>query len=67
MTTSGNFRTITMRNAIDELSSDRVLFSTDYPFLTMEEASSWFDNAEICENDREKIGYKNATRLFKLQ
>jgi gamma-resorcylate decarboxylase len=28
----GNFRTITMRNPIDELGSDRVMFSIDYPF-----------------------------------
>lgn len=66
VTTSGNFRTIAMRNAIDEIGSDRVLFSTDYPFETMEEASEWFDHAEVCENDREKIGIENAKRLFRL-
>jgi predicted TIM-barrel fold metal-dependent hydrolase len=66
VTTSGNFRTIAMRNAVDELSSDRVMFSTDYPFEAMEEASEWFDHAEICENDRVKIGRDNAKRLFRL-
>ncbi|WP_153099076.1 amidohydrolase family protein [Paraburkholderia hayleyella] len=66
VTTSGNFRTITMRNAIDEIGSDRVLFSADYPFEVMEEASTWFDAAEIGENDRQKIGRDNARRLFKL-
>lgn len=66
VTTSGNFRTIAMRNAIDELGVDRVLFSTDYPFETMEEASSWFDHAEIGENDKQKIGCDNAKRLFRL-
>jgi predicted TIM-barrel fold metal-dependent hydrolase len=43
VTTSGNFRTIAMRNAIEELGTARVLFSTDYPFEEMEEAASWFD------------------------
>ncbi|VWB68122.1 amidohydrolase family protein [Burkholderia lata] len=66
VTTSGNFRTIAMRNAIDEIGSDRVLFSADYPFESMEEASAWFDAAEIGDNDREKIGRDNAKRLFKL-
>ncbi|SEJ91860.1 amidohydrolase family protein [Paraburkholderia diazotrophica] len=67
VTTSGNFRTIAMRNAMEEVGSDRVLFSTDYPFEAMEEASTWFDAAEIGENDRQKIGRDNARRLFKLK
>ncbi|MGA7777407.1 MAG: amidohydrolase family protein [Paraburkholderia sp.] len=66
VTTSGNFRTIAMRNAIEELGGDRVLFSTDYPFETMEEASAWFDGAEIGDNDRQKIGRDNAKQLFRL-
>lgn len=66
VTTSGNFRTIAMRNAMEELGTERVLFSTDYPFESMKEASDWFDACEIGENDREAIGYRNARRLFKL-
>lgn len=66
VTTSGNFRTIAMRNAMDEIGSDGVLFSTDYPFESMEEAATWFDAAEIGENDREKIGRRNAAELFSL-
>ncbi|EFV13824.1 amidohydrolase family protein [Segniliparus rugosus] len=64
VTTSGNFRTIAMRNAMEEIGSNRVLFSTDYPFETMEEAATWFDHAEIGENDRERIGRNNAAELF---
>ncbi|RRE04493.1 amidohydrolase [Mycobacteroides abscessus subsp. massiliense] len=66
VTTSGNFRTIAMRNAIEEIGADRVLFSTDYPFETMEEAATWFDQAEIGENDRERIGHRNAAKLFNI-
>ncbi|MFI6317096.1 amidohydrolase family protein [Nonomuraea sp. NPDC050556] len=66
LTTSGNFRTMAMRGAMDEIGGDRVLFSTDYPFEDMEEAARWFDNAEIGDNDRLKIGRENARRLFKL-
>ncbi|MBN7300799.1 amidohydrolase [Mycobacteroides abscessus subsp. bolletii] len=66
VTTSGNFRTIAMRNAMEEIGSDRVLFSTDYPFESMEEAATWFDAAEIGENDREKIGRLNAAALFSV-
>jgi 2,3-dihydroxybenzoate decarboxylase len=66
VTTSGNFRTLAMRNAMEELGTARVLFSADYPFEDMEEAAAWFDAAEIGENDREAIGRENARRLFKL-
>jgi gamma-resorcylate decarboxylase len=66
VTTSGNFRTIAMRNAMEEMGVGRVLFSTDYPFEEMEEAATWFDAAEIGENDREAIGRDNAERLFRL-
>ncbi|NIJ08154.1 2,3-dihydroxybenzoate decarboxylase [Sphingomonas vulcanisoli] len=66
VTTSGNFRTLAMRNAMEEMGTARVLFSSDYPFEEMEEAATWFDAAEIGENDREAIGRDNARRLFKL-
>lgn len=66
VTTSGNFRTIAMRNAMAELGTERVLFSTDHPFESMTEASNWFDACEIGENDREAIGSGNARRLFRL-
>ena len=45
---------------------ERVMFSTDYPFETVEDASTWFDNAEIPEDVRVKIGRDNARALFNL-
>ena len=66
ITTSGNFRTQTMIDAILEMGSDRILFSSDYPFEGVEEAAVWFDNASISEPDRIKIGRTNAINLFKL-
>ena len=66
ITTSGNFRTQALINTMLEIGSDRILFSTDYPFEDVGHASLWFDNAEISENDRFKIGRTNALELFKL-
>lgn len=66
VTTSGSFRTQALINSISEIGSDRVLFSTDYPFEELSDAANWFDAASIAENDREKIGRLNAIRLFKL-
>jgi len=66
ITTAGNFRTQSLIDAILEVGSDRILFSTDYPFEQVAEAARWFDAASISENDRVKIGRTNAVKLFKL-
>jgi predicted TIM-barrel fold metal-dependent hydrolase len=65
-TTSGNFRTQSMIDAMLEVGSDRILFSVDYPFEDVDEASEWFDDSPISETDRLKIGRTNAQELFKL-
>ena len=66
LTTSGNFRTQTLIDAILEISADRILFSVDWPFENVDHAADWFDAASISETDRLKIGRLNAARLFKL-
>lgn len=66
ITTSGNFRTQTLVDAILELGSDRILFSTDWPFENIDHAADWFDAASIADADRLKIGRVNANKLFKL-
>ena len=67
VTTSGNFRTQVLLNALLEIGSDRVLFSTDYPFEDVGIACDWFDDCPISENDLRKIGRTNAMRLFNLK
>ncbi|HLX13783.1 MAG TPA: amidohydrolase family protein [Bradyrhizobium sp.] len=66
ITTSGNFRTQTLIDAMLEIGADRILFSTDWPFENIDHASNWFDVAPIAETDRQKIGRDNARALFKL-
>ena len=66
LTTSGNFRTQTLIDAILEISADRILFSVDWPFENVDHAVDWFDAASISEADRLKIGRLNAAKLFKL-
>jgi len=66
LTTSGNFRTQTLIDAILEISADRILFSVDWPFENVDHAADWFDAASISETDRLKIGRHNAARLFRL-
>jgi 2,3-dihydroxybenzoate decarboxylase len=66
LTTSGNFRSQTLIDAILEIGADRILFSADWPFENVDHAAEWFDTAPISESDRRKIGRGNATALFKL-
>jgi len=66
LTTSGNFRTQSLLDAMLEIGSDRVLFSTDWPFENVDHAARWFDTAPISESDRLKIGRLNSNRLFRL-
>ena len=67
LTTSGHFNTPELINSIAEIGVDRVMFSVDYPFEDFSDAVGWFDNAEIGEADRHKIGRTNALKLFKLK
>jgi gamma-resorcylate decarboxylase len=67
LTTSGNFSTPALVNAVSEMGPERVMFSVDWPFEAVDEAAAWFDRAEITEADRMKIGRSNAIALFKLK
>lgn len=66
ITTSGHFSTTTLNFCLAEVGADRILFSIDYPFETFEDACDWFDNAEMSNTNRLKIGRENAKKLFKL-
>jgi 2,3-dihydroxybenzoate decarboxylase len=67
LTTSGHYSTSALKQAIDELGADRVMFSVDWPFEDPGEACGWIDTAPIAEADRQKIGRDNAVKLFKLK
>jgi gamma-resorcylate decarboxylase len=67
LTTSGNFDTPALVNAMTVMGVDRVMFSVDWPFESVDEGTQWFDKAEISEEDRVKIGRENAIRLFRLK
>lgn len=66
VTTSGNFDTTALVNAMAVLGDDRVMFSVDWPFEDVGEGAEWFDKADISEAERVKVGRSNAIDLFKL-
>ena len=64
ITTSGHSHFRRLFNTISEIGVDRVMFSVDYPYETMEEAAGWFDTSLLAHNDSVKVGRENARRLF---
>jgi 2,3-dihydroxybenzoate decarboxylase len=67
LTTSGNFSTSALDQAVAEVGIERVLWSADYPFEDISDAADWIDAAPLSEVDRKKICRDNALRLFKLR
>jgi 2,3-dihydroxybenzoate decarboxylase len=67
ITVSGNFCTQALLTALMVNGSDRIMFSTDWPFENIDHAAVWFDAVMIGEEDRLKIGRTNAMKLFKLK
>lgn len=45
---------------------DRLLFSCDYPYLSLNGAIQWLQNLPISEQERTKFAYQNAEKLFNL-
>ena len=66
-TSSGNFSTPALVNAMTEMGAERVMFSVDWPFEDVGQGCDWFDKAEIGDADRMKIGRANAIKLFNLK
>ena len=66
LTTSGNFSTSALNQAISEIGIERVLWSADYPFEEISHAADWIDAAPLSEEDRRRITRTNAQALFRL-
>jgi gamma-resorcylate decarboxylase len=66
LTTSGNFRTPTLMDAIAEVGVERILFSVDYPFERTLDAVTWFKDLVLSDTDRRAISAENSTVLFDL-
>jgi predicted TIM-barrel fold metal-dependent hydrolase len=67
ITPSGLFSEAQLQFAISQIGSNQILYSGDYPFLIDKNTRSFLENASISNEDKEKIGYKNAESLFHLQ
>ena len=56
ITVSGNFHSQALLNALMVMGSDRIMFSTDWPFENIDHAALWFDAAPIGEATASRSG-----------
>lgn len=66
LTTSGHYHTKPLLEALDQIGEDRVLFSVDYPYEQMDSAGRWFDDLQMSNRLKRKIGRENANALLRL-
>ena len=69
-TASGNFATDLLEYHITKVGLDRLLYSIDYPFITIEEGSKWVESLSVngILNHGDFLAFKRETaiRLLRL-
>ncbi|OQU98464.1 hypothetical protein CLAIMM_04249 [Cladophialophora immunda] len=66
VTTSGFFSTPNLKFVVEQLGFQRVMYSIDTPYETIEDGQNWWKTVELPQAQKEAIGRSNAIRLFKL-
>ena len=66
ITTSGNFSDPALLCSIQELGTDRILFSIDYPFVENAPGVEWMERVHLNQEDKNKILHGNAKKLLKM-
>jgi 2,3-dihydroxybenzoate decarboxylase len=66
VTTSGMFSAEPLACAIAAMGHDRVMFASDYPFESPEEAGHFMDHVALSDDVRADIAFNNAKRILKL-
>ncbi|MFC4869578.1 amidohydrolase family protein [Streptomonospora arabica] len=67
ITTSAFFQDELLHLLLKYISVDRVMFATDYPFASIKEGTDWFRAVDLPREDKEKIAFRNAEKLFGIK
>ncbi|MBB4693374.1 amidohydrolase family protein [Paractinoplanes abujensis] len=67
VTTSAFPQTELLELLLRHISVDRVMFATDYPFADIKAQTDWFRGVDLPREDKEKIAYRNAEKLFRTK
>jgi predicted TIM-barrel fold metal-dependent hydrolase len=66
VTPSGMFDEPHVRFVRDTVGFDRLIWSTDYPYVSMDGTRSFLDRLSLTERERQQITHGNAETLFRL-
>jgi 5-carboxyvanillate decarboxylase len=64
ITTSGMNWEPVLRFCVEAVGADNIMFAIDYPYQQTDEAVAFLDAASISPDDKNKIFYQNAERIF---
>ena len=65
ITTSGHFSTPALIYVVSEIGAESIMFSIDYPFESIPNGCTWFDeHVPINHGDLVNIGRNNCLRVF---
>jgi predicted TIM-barrel fold metal-dependent hydrolase len=65
--TFGGFNwTLAFLDLLLQVGVDRIMFSADYPYASMDEARAFLDRLPVSPADKERIAHGNAERLLRL-
>lgn len=67
ITTSAFPQTELLNLLLKFISVDRVMFATDYPFADIKAQTDWFRGVDLPREDKEKIAFRNAEKLFRTK
>ena len=67
ITTSGVEDPVALRFAIDKLGVDRIMWAIDYPYQPTAPAVRFIETAPLSDEEREKVAFRNAERIFKIK
>ena len=66
VTTSGNFNSQSLLDAMLVLGADRIMFSVDWPFVSNQPAVQFMRDIPVCQEDKEKMLHGNVETLLRL-
>jgi len=67
ITTSGVISPAALAGAVMAIGEDAILFAIDYPYESSAEAVRFLKSAPLSNSGREKIAWRNAARLLRLE
>lgn len=66
VTTSGHFQNSSFLATLAETGGERMMFATDYPYESSEQAVKWLEEQPLAASRKERLFHENAAALFGL-